>query len=272
MAGACQRIPSPLCSAIRRNGCGNTLLVVKLVKAGGAMDTLSRFNSDLDEFVKGRKFSPFDRIFQSCGRIWHIRRADMDRLWASMGADAGEGEERLPYWNEIWPSSLALAGWIAEMEDDIRGKKCLDMGCGLGFTALMGRWFGADVTGMDYEPEAIEYARLNAEENCIEGVEWKVEDWRKPTLPPESFDRIWAGDVMYEPAFAEPVAAFIRSMLKPEGKAWLAEPGREIFRVLLDELPAHHLSFRRICSLPISPLTPQAVPVPVTIWELNRTA
>ena len=30
------------------------------------------------------RFTPFDRLFQSCGRIWHIRRADMDKLWAAM--------------------------------------------------------------------------------------------------------------------------------------------------------------------------------------------
>ena len=59
------------------------------------------------------QFTPFDRIFSSCGRIWHMRRADMDTLWADM--EKREGEERLPYWNEIWPSSLALAGWLAEM-------------------------------------------------------------------------------------------------------------------------------------------------------------
>ena len=102
------------------------------------------------------QFTPFDRIFQSCGRIWHIRRADMDKLWAAMDQQEGE-EAHLPYWNEIWPSSLALAGWLAEMQDDIRGRTCLDMGCGLGFTALLGRWLGADVTAMDYEPEALEY-------------------------------------------------------------------------------------------------------------------
>ena len=82
------------------------------------------------------QFTPFDRLFQSCGRIWHIRRADMDKLWADMDQKKG-GEDRLPYWNEIWPSSLALAGWLAEMQDDIKGKPCLDMGCGLGFTALL---------------------------------------------------------------------------------------------------------------------------------------
>ena len=215
------------------------------------------------------QFTPFDRIFQSCGRIWHIRRADMDKLWAAMDQQEGE-EAHLPYWNEIWPSSLALAGWLAEMQDDIRGKACLDMGCGLGFTALLGRWLGAEVTAMDYEPEALEYARVNAVLNSVEGVDFQVMDWRNPTLPPASFDRIWAGDIMYEKDFADPIAAFLSSMLKPGGRAWIAEPGREVFHHLLDTLPSHKLRHKRICSLPVSPLTEQEVPVPVTIWEIAK--
>lgn len=215
------------------------------------------------------QFTPFDRIFQSCGRIWHIRRADMDKLWAAMDQRDGE-EARLPYWNEIWPSSLALAGWLAEMQDDLQGKACLDMGCGLGFTALLGRWFGADVTAMDYEPEALKYAEINAVLNGIEGVRFEVMDWRKPTLPPACFDRIWAGDIMYEKEFADPIAAFLALMLKDGGRAWIAEPGRDIFHHLIDTLPAHRLRHKRICNLPISPLTEQDVPVPVTIWEIAK--
>ena len=106
-------------------------------------------------------YTPFDRIFQSCGNIWHIRRADMDKLWEGMTEQEGR-EDRLPYWNEIWPSSLALAGWLAEMQDDITGKNCLDMGCGIGFTALMGRWLGAEVTPMGHEAQALEDANYKS--------------------------------------------------------------------------------------------------------------
>jgi len=213
-------------------------------------------------------YTPFDRIFQSCGNIWHMRRADMDKLWDSM--EQKDGEDRLPYWNEIWPSSLALAGWLAEMQDDIKGKNCRDMGSGVGFTALLGKWLGAEVTAMDYEPQAIEYAKVNEFLNGIPGVQWVVEDWRKPQLPAESFDRVWAGDIMYEEGFAQPIAAYLAAMLKSGGKAWIAEPGRDIFHHLLDVLPEHKLTYRKICWLPISPLTEQEVPVIVTIWEISE--
>ena len=213
------------------------------------------------------RFTPFDRLFQSCGRIWHIRRADMDKLWAAM--DEQQGREA-PYWNEVWPSSLALAGWLAEMQDDIRDKNCLDMGCGLGFTALLGRWLGANVTAMDYEAEALEYAKINAVLNSIEGVNFTVMDWRSPTFPPESFARIWAGDIMYEKDFADPIAAFLASMLPKGGRAWISEPGRDVFHHLLDTLPGYGLRHKRLCTLPVSPLTEQDVPVPVSIWEIAK--
>ena len=214
-------------------------------------------------------YTPFDRIFQSCGKIWHFRRADMDKLWEGMEEKEGR-EDRLPYWNEIWPSSLALAGWLAEMQDDISGKNCLDMGCGIGFTALMGRWLGAEVTAMDYEAQALEYAKINEFLNGVPGVNWQVEDWREPKLPAESFDYIWAGDIMYEKDFAGHIAKYISTMLKTGGKAWIAEPRREIFHHLLDILHEHGLSHRLICYLPISPLTEQEMPVTVNIWQISK--
>lgn len=214
-------------------------------------------------------FTPFDRIFQFCGRLWHIRRADMDKLWNDLNA-CDDKEERLPYWNEIWPSSLALAGWLAEMQNDIREKSCLDVGCGLGFTALLGSWLGAKVTGMDYEPEAIRFAQENSALNNINGVNFTIMDWRAPTLPACSFDRIWAGDIMYEASFAAPIASFISFIMKKNGRAWIAEPGREIFHHLLDILPEYALTSKRLCTLPIFPLTKQEVPVPVTLWEITK--
>lgn len=208
---------------------------------------------------------PFDRIFESCGRMWHIRRANMDKLWANM-----EGEEDAPYWNEIWPSSLALAGWLYHMQNAIRGKRCLDLGCGLGFTALLGCFLGANVTAIDYKAEALEYAKINAAINNIRGVDFTVMDWRYPAFNPESFDFIWAGDIMYEKDFASPIASFLSSMLQKNGKAWIAEPGRDIFHCLLDIMPSYNLNYKRVRAIAVSPLTEQAVPVPVSLWEITK--
>ncbi len=212
----------------------------------------------------------FERVFPACGKTWRIRMADMDRLWDEMGVK--NGEERLPYWNEVWPSSLAMAGWLVEVEEDIKGKTCLDLGCGLGFTALVGRWLGAEVVGADYEEDALQYASENEKLNGLEGIRWELLDWREPGPHRARFDRIWASDVMYEKDASVPLASFLSVALKVGGRAWLAEPGREIFKYFQDVLPEYGMTHRRLCSLPVFPLTAQEVPVPVSIWEINRTA
>lgn len=214
----------------------------------------------------------FELCFDACGRSWRLRRADMEALWDAMNEDdpGWREDERLPYWADLWPSSLALAAWLADRRADIAGRACLDMGCGLGFTALVGQWLGGRVTGMDYDADALAYARLNADLNAVSGVTWTLMDWRAPTLKQGSVNRAWAADIVYEQRFAAPVAAFLAHILAPDGTAWIAEPGRAVFRALLDELPARGLSFAKVRFAPTWPLTPQAVPVPVTIWEIRR--
>ena len=214
-----------------------------------------------------------DLLFEACGRSWRLRRADMETLWENMSSDdpAWKQDERLPYWAELWPSSLALADWLKVQKDRFSGRLCLDVGCGLGFTALVGQWLGGRVIAMDYEADALTYARLNAELNTIPGVLWTLMDWRKPALRPGCIEYLWAGDIVYERRFAAPVAAFLADVLSPDGTAWIAEPGRAVFRSLFDELPGHGLSFSQVHQTGIWPLTPQAVPVPVSIWEIRRT-
>ncbi len=214
-----------------------------------------------------KKSAIFDRTFRACGRTWHMCGADMEKLWDEMKET--DGEDRIPYWNEIWPSSLAMAGWLMESESDIRDLQCLDLGCGLGFTALVGRWLGADVVGADYESEALAYAKKNEKMNGIEGIRWELLDWRDAEGHRERFDRIWASDVMYESETAKPLAIFLSTALKKGGRAWIAEPGRSIFLEFIRLLPQHGLHERRLCSLPVFPLTAQKVPVTVTLWELS---
>lgn len=211
--------------------------------------------------------------FPLCGRTWHLQCANMEALWEAMVEKASstpEPDERLPYWASLWPSSLMLAEWLHSHQPHIQNRNCLDLGCGLGFTALVGQWLGAHVLAVDYEEQALAFARQNAALNAVPQPHWQVMDWRKPTLPSASIDYLWAGDIMYERAFAAPIAAFIRHALTPNGVAWFAEPGRTIFQHLLDELPQHGLTFSRALTQEITPLTAQAVPVPVSVWEIKR--
>ena len=45
-----------------------------------------------------------------------------------------EEDEFMPYWAELWPSGLALAGYVGRL--DLAGRRVLEVGCGLGLPSL----------------------------------------------------------------------------------------------------------------------------------------
>ncbi|MDD4649751.1 MAG: hypothetical protein PHO79_07035, partial [Desulfoplanes sp.] len=78
------------------------------------------------------------------GQTWTLERvADLETLWDAMDDD--EGDEHIPYWVELWPASLTLATWIIEHKKKLQGKTCLDLGCGMGLTAIIAASIGARV-------------------------------------------------------------------------------------------------------------------------------
>lgn len=206
-----------------------------------------------------------------CGREWILfRPKNLEDLWESMTDEEFTEDERLPYWVELWPASLALADFLKAGQDRIRGKTCLDLGCGLGLTALVGTWLGAHVIAADYEPKAFPYARRNALVNNVPEPLWVVMDWRRPAVLPASLDFVWGGDIMYEKRFVEPVMTFLEYALKPGGTAWLAEPGRNVYDFFKARLAASGWASRCVLKESVEPLHIQASRVNVNLWELVR--
>ena len=93
-------------------------------------------NESQDTPLSEGSWQPFLTV-NACGRDWTLERAaDMEALWESMTEFTED--ERLPYWTELWPSSLVLADWLYQRRESLRGQPCLDLGCGIGLTALVG--------------------------------------------------------------------------------------------------------------------------------------
>ena len=207
-----------------------------------------------------------------CGKKWTLLRpADLESLWAAISDEAFTTDERLPYWVELWPASLALAVWLEGNRKRIENRICLDLGCGLGFTALVGVLAGGKVIGMDYEPAALVYARKNAARNAIPNPLWTAMDWRKPAVAPHSCEYIWGADVMYENRFVAPVFDFIAYALAENGVAWIAEPGRNTYELFKNTLLNRGWKSRCIAANTVDALHVQSSPVSVRLWELSRS-
>lgn len=206
------------------------------------------------------------------GRDWTLVRAgDLDRLWEEMVRDGeADADEHIPYWTELWPSSLVLCEWLERQKDAICGKVCLDMGCGLGLTALAGSSLGARVLAMDLEHEALRYARENARINGVPSPLWVAMDWGRPAVAEASASFAWGGDIMYERRFVEPVLDFCGCVLEKGGKFWVAEPGRSVYDAFLEAFPARGWRGAKVFERECEGIYAQTARPTVAIWELER--
>lgn len=227
--------------------------------------------------------------FEHIGRTWHIYRADMESLWENMEKDqeaiqAFQDDERLPYWAELWPSSFGLSSWLKQKKTDIKGKNCLDLGCGLGFTALCGVHLEAKVLACDYEQRALDLMQFNAQKNGIELCRDYKDfpassepvlcpcylDWRRPCIPAKSFPFIWAADIAYERKFMPEILRFLDYALTKDGVFWIAEPSRTIYQYFLAEVKNFPLTIEKVYA-ELSPIISEHIlPARVNIWEIKR--
>ncbi len=144
-------------------------------------------------------------------------------------------DERLPYWADIWTSAIELARYSLE-EAGLNGKDVLELGCGLGLAGIAAAKGGGNVVLSDYEDDALDFARYNAQKNLSpEIVNSRTRfinlDWRHidKSLPPaKKFDMIIAADVVYERRNFFPLMDVLQQRLKPTGVAVFTEPGRSI--------------------------------------------
>jgi predicted nicotinamide N-methyase len=137
--------------------------------------------------------------------------------------------EFLPYWAELWPSAIALAGAVAARRP--RGLRVVELGCGLALPALVAALEGAQVLATDWSADALAYAERNARVNGAE-VETLRVAWAAPDalVARGPFDLVLAADVVYERRNV-PQLLELLPRLGPE--ALVADPGRPALPALL---------------------------------------
>ncbi len=168
------------------------------------------------------RFAPVERVIDVRGvtyRLWHP--PDVDAL---IDVAAFEADERIPYWANVWESALVLAEDLAGVEG--RGRSFLELGCGLGFPAIVAARRGFAATASDYEEAALEGVRYNAARNGAGGLATRLLDWRRLPDDLPRHDLVVAADVLYEKHHAAALAAVIARTLAADGEAWVADPGR----------------------------------------------
>ena len=133
-------------------------------------------------------------------------------------------DERLPYWADVWPASIALARRVRGLSG--KGHSLLELGCGVGLVAAAALRAGFDVTATDYYDEALTFARMNGLSNAGREPHTMLLDWRQLPAAIPAFDVVAASDVLYERTLGALVARTIAMTLAENGRALISDPGR----------------------------------------------
>jgi predicted nicotinamide N-methyase len=152
-----------------------------------------------------------------------VRPRDSEEL---LEEEAFEHEELLPYWAELWPSSLALARAIGARS--LRGASTLELGCGLGVVSIAAALAGGRVLATDWSAAAIDFTSRNAQRNGVE-LETAVVDWSVPEAIVElgPWQLVLGSDVLYERRNVDQMLDLLPRLVGAEGEVWIADPGRE---------------------------------------------
>lgn len=152
-------------------------------------------------------------------------------LWTATAAWLDDHDAALPFWAVPWAGGQALARWVLDHPDEVRGRTVLDFACGGGIVAIAACKAGASrVVGVDVDPLASIASRVNAEANDV-AFEVECADIVDTVV---DADVLLCGDVWYEKEPAQRFAGWFeqlrcRVVTGDPGRSYVP-PGRELAR------------------------------------------
>jgi 2-polyprenyl-3-methyl-5-hydroxy-6-metoxy-1,4-benzoquinol methylase len=151
--------------------------------------------------------------------------------------DAQDPVRDFPLWAKSWEASWVLADFLAGLPAE-PGKRLIEIGCGLGLVGVVAASFGHKVIMTEHNPDAIEFARANAEMNHCADMEIVDLDWTSPGLYGR-FDYIVGSEVVYHEKDFEPLRNLFERLLKPGGEVILCEGIRRTSLDFFKEMQRH---------------------------------
>lgn len=138
---------------------------------------------------------------------------------------AFERDERLPFWADLWPSAKALTRWLLDHPPP-KDQRIVELGCGLALPSIALARSGHAILATDYEPDALEFAGINAQRNGAAIFRTGRLDWREGVGDFGLHDLVIAADVLYEQRQAIALADLVPKLVAQGGSLVLADPGR----------------------------------------------
>jgi predicted nicotinamide N-methyase len=165
-------------------------------------------------------------------------------LWQKTEEQLNEDGLPPPFWAFAWAGGQALARYVLDHADNVRGKRVLDLASGSGLVAIAAMKAGAsDVTAADIDTFAVEAVKLNTAANSVElgllGFDLLAHN------TPDRWDVVLAGDIFYERDTAERALIFLSRQAAHGATILIGDPGRSY-------LPKERLTHLAEYSVPVT--------------------
>ena len=141
-----------------------------------------------------------------------------------------------PLWAKIWPASWVLAGYLAQMPT-APTKQMIEIGAGSGLVSIVAASFGHSITLTESNPDALLFARANAQVNGCPQLPIMELDWNRPQLK-DTVDYIVASEVAYKKEDLRALLGLFNRCLSPGGQILLAGEMRKVSKDFYQQLEA----------------------------------
>lgn len=148
-------------------------------------------------------------------------------LWLMTEQDMQTQRLAPPFWAFAWSGGQALARYILEHPEIVRGRRVLDIACGSGLVGIAAIKAGAkSVLCNDIDAYAGAAVALNAELNTVK-LAFTGENLLARSAP--DADIILAGDICYEKPMTDAMLTYFRRAALHKIEVYIGDPHRTYF-------------------------------------------
>jgi predicted nicotinamide N-methyase len=181
-------------------------------------------------------------------------------LWQRTEEELGEIGLPPPFWAFAWAGGQALARYILDHPETVRGRHVLDFASGSGLVAIAAMKAGAaEVTACDIDGFALAAIGLNAEANGVR-IAAAQEDL---VGRDRGWDTVLAGDICYERDLAERVTNWLFDLSGRGATVLIGDPGRSY-------LPKDRLEQLASYQVPVTRTLEDAEIKKTSVWRFRR--
>ena len=166
-------------------------------------------------------------------------------LWQKTEEELGETGLPPPFWAFAWAGGQALARYVLDHTETVRGKRVLDFASGSGLVAIAAAKAGADtIEACDIDAFAGEAIAINA---GINGVADVITVTLSDLIGTDAgWETVLAGDICYQRDIAERVIDWLAALSKRGATVLIGDPGRSYLpRSALVEIISYQIPVSR---------------------------